>query len=258
MHLKILTYNIHKGFDWKNRNYFLKEMKAFIESTQADIVFLQEVVGKNTKWEGKGKIDDQFEFLADTLWPHSSYGKNAAYDHGHHGNVILSKFPIKSSENIDLSTNKREKRGLLLCKILLPESDEHDEKLLYAASSHLNLLNGGRILQYQKIRDHLSTKEISPTAPLIIAGDFNDWNRKSSKIFEGELGMTETYKALHGNYAKTFPAARPLLPLDRIYVKNLTLKTASVPKPKLVGRLFSHLSDHRPLFCEMEINCLKL
>jgi endonuclease/exonuclease/phosphatase family metal-dependent hydrolase len=105
MLLKILSYNIHKGFDWNNKNYFLQEMKEFIKQSRADIVFLQEVVGKNSKYVAQGMVDSQFEFLADQLWPHFSYGHNAVYDHGHHGNLILSKFPIESFENIDLTTN---------------------------------------------------------------------------------------------------------------------------------------------------------
>jgi endonuclease/exonuclease/phosphatase family metal-dependent hydrolase len=90
MILKVLSYNIHKGFDWNNKNYFLKEIKDFIKTLDVDIVFLQEVVGKNTHLEKSGLIDTQFEFLADELWPHYSYAHNAVYDHGHHGNLILS------------------------------------------------------------------------------------------------------------------------------------------------------------------------
>ncbi|MBC7742165.1 MAG: EEP domain-containing protein, partial [Bdellovibrionaceae bacterium] len=60
MKLKILSYNIHKGFDWGKRNYFL-----------------QEVVGQSDKYKEKGLIDTQFEFLADSIWEHYSYARNA-------------------------------------------------------------------------------------------------------------------------------------------------------------------------------------
>lgn len=252
MRLKILSYNIHKGFDWKNKNYFLQEMKDFIRSSHADIVFLQEVVGKNEKYKGKGLVDSQFEFLADEIWPHFSYGHNAVYDHGHHGNLILSKFPIEEFENIDLSTNKWEKRGLLVCKIKLP-----DTSYLYAACSHLNLLHGGRLLQYQKIKKEIQAclgKEGEDKFPFIIAGDFNDWNKKCAHVFEDDLQMKEVHKAIYGNFAKTFPSALPFLSLDRIYVKNAHVASVEILGPKKAHNVLNHLSDHLPLYCEVEIN----
>jgi endonuclease/exonuclease/phosphatase family metal-dependent hydrolase len=254
MLIKILSYNIHKGFDWNNKNYFLKEMKEFIKSSQADIVFLQEVVGKNSKYEEKGMIDSQFEFLADQLWPHFSYAHNAVYDHGHHGNLILSKFPIESYENIDLSTNGWEKRGLLICKIILPSCNNIKGKFFYAACSHLNLLHSGRILQYQNIKKNILLKNGDHNTPIIIAGDFNDWNKKSTQVFENDLGMQEVHKTIHGNFAKTFPAIYPILCLDRIYVKNLTVKSSTILGPKKTHNFLNHLSDHLPLYCEVEIN----
>ena len=44
----------------------------------------------------------QFEFLADSIWSHYAYGKNAIYQHGHHGNAILSELPFAISNNVDV------------------------------------------------------------------------------------------------------------------------------------------------------------
>jgi endonuclease/exonuclease/phosphatase family metal-dependent hydrolase len=251
MKLKILSYNIHKGFDWKNQNYFLHEMKDFIRSSHADIVFLQEVVGKNEKYKDRGLIDQQFEFLAEEIWPHFSYGHNAVYDHGHHGNLILSKFPIETFENIDLSTNKWERRGMLLAKIQLPE-EKSTIPFFYAACSHLNLLHGGRLLQYEMIKEEVMNR-IDNDTPFIIAGDFNDWNKKCADVFEGELQMHEVHKSIHGKFAKTFPAGFPLLSLDRIYVRNAHVKKVKVLGPSQQDSMFKHLSDHLPLYCEVDL-----
>lgn len=245
MKIKILSYNIHKGFDWNNRNYFLKEIKDFISSAEADIVCLQEVVGKNSKYKDMGLIDAQFEYLAEELWPHFSYAKNAVYDHGHHGNLILSKYPIESFENIDLSTNRYEKRGLLICKIRLADN------YLYVGCSHLNLLHAGRLIQYEMIRKEIELKDDQRT-PFVIAGDFNDWNNKCVNVFENELKMQEVHKSLHGSFAKTFPASYPLLRLDRIYVKNLMIKKVNICQPRTAHSVLEHLSDHLALCCEVE------
>ncbi|MDZ4084170.1 MAG: endonuclease/exonuclease/phosphatase family protein, partial [Bdellovibrionales bacterium] len=112
-HLNILTYNIHKGFDLTQR-FVLESIRENIRAVHADVVFLQEVqaehAGNFKKINGWPK--DQLEFLADEIWPHFAYGKNAVYQNGHHGNAILSKFPIQTFENIDISNNRFERRGI--------------------------------------------------------------------------------------------------------------------------------------------------
>lgn len=248
MRLKILSYNIHKGFDWKNTSYCLKEMKNLIKASEAEIVFLQEVVGRNDVLKERGLIDSQFEFLADELWPHYSYAQNALYDHGHHGNLILSKYPIEQFENINLSTNNWEKRGMLVCEIKIPASEENPkEKTLFAACLHLNLLHSGRKQQYEKIRSFVEMKPEAEVAPFIIAGDFNDWNQKSFLTFEKILGMQEVHKHINGAFARTFPSKVPILCLDRIYVKNMKVLDSHV--------VFydQHLSDHLPIYCEVDL-----
>jgi len=244
MRIKILSYNIHKGFDWKNDKYYLSEIKKLIIESGAELVFLQEVVGENFKLKDKGLIDSQFEFLSDNIWPHFSYGKNAIYDHGHHGNLILSKYPIENYENFNLSTNPFEQRGMLTAKINTPGFS------FFAACIHLNLLHSGRVIQYGKIERYIDLKMTKENLPFVVAGDFNDWNRKSSKSFEKKLGMIEAYRTIHGRYSKTYPAIFPLLSLDRIYVKNFTVIDASV----ILHKNRSALSDHLPLICEVVYN----
>lgn len=248
MKLKILSYNIHKGYDWRNRNYFLRDMKELIRAEQADIVFLQEVVGQNELYRKKGLVDSQFEFLADSVWPHFSYARNALYDHGHHGNLILSKFPIESWENINLSTNALEKRGLLVCKIKLPPLSDQS-RYIYACCAHLDLLQRGRSRQYEMIKKKIHSLDLVANAPLVIAGDFNDWNQKAHRVFEEELKMQEAYKVLHGRLARTFPAAFPVLSLDRIYVRDLKVLSSGIVQPPQTR----HFSDHVPLACEVEL-----
>lgn len=244
MKLKILTYNIHKGFDWNKKNYFLTDIKKLVKTSKANVVFLQEVVGQNEKYKKKGLIDSQFEYIADSVWSHYSYAKNAVFDHGHHGNLILSEFPIENWKHVNITTNRLEKRGFLFCELALPKN-----KSLYVICIHLDLFERGRQKQYKKIKNYIQSLQLPEDAPLILAGDFNDWNKKATKVLEQELRMTEAHKSLYGAFAKTFPAALPLLTLDRIYVRNLKIINSYVlPKPEK-----SHFSDHLPLFCEVQI-----
>lgn len=241
--LRIVSYNIHKGFDPLNKNFILEDIRELIRSSKADIVCLQEVVGRNEKLEEKGLIDNQFEFLADENWAHYSYAKNAVYDHGHHGNLILSKFPIEEFKNIDLSTNQYEQRGLLVCKLSLPENN----KSFTVMTTHLNLTTNGRSKQFKIIREEMN---FHGGEPVLIAGDFNDWNKRASSLFEGILGFEEAHKKIHGAYAKTFPAFLPFLALDRIYTKGLNVLEAKVLRVPHKMKL----SDHLPVLTEVEIS----
>ncbi len=69
-----------------------------------------------------GRIRPIDEFLADTMWSDYAYGRNAVYPEGHHGNAVLSRFPIEYYENRDISVGNGEKRGLLYCRIVPPRS----------------------------------------------------------------------------------------------------------------------------------------
>ena len=95
--IKVLTYNIHKGFDRYNRDFVLHKMRDQLRDAEVDVVLLQEIQGRHYRHEtGISTWPEvtQFEFLADSIWPHYAYGKNAIYEKGHHGNAILSKFII--------------------------------------------------------------------------------------------------------------------------------------------------------------------
>ena len=91
--------------------------------------------------------------------------------------------------------------------------------------------------------------EVPDKAPLIVAGDFNDWRRRIDNVLEREIGLREVFITAYGESAKTFPARFPLLSLDRIYVRN-----ASVHLPVVLPRKpWSHLSDHAPLAAEIHV-----
>jgi endonuclease/exonuclease/phosphatase family metal-dependent hydrolase len=235
MRFRILTYNIHKGFSIGNRRFILDQIKRSIVASKADLVHLQEVGGLH---HGAS----HFEFLADQTWPHFAYGKNAVHTRGHHGNAILSKFPIVSYENQDVSLNRYEKRGLLHATI-------HTEQAhpLHAFSMHLNLRENDRIEQINRLSDRLA-RLVPEDAPLILAGDFNDWRKNVTPILHHDHGMKEAFVELTGKHARTFPSFLPMLPLDRIYYRNLDCRSVSV----LRDGGWNEISDHLPIVAEFE------
>lgn len=246
MNLKILSYNIHKGFNKWGSSFILPQIRDAIRSTDADLVLLQEVVGENAKHKRNIELwpeESQFEFLANHVWPHFSYGKNAVYSERNHGNAILSRYPIISWSHVNLSNHRWEQRGLLHCEInVLPHN-----KIVHALNVHLDLLHSGRVKQVQQILDY--AKNFDDEEPLVLAGDFNDWSCQLTRPLREELEIKETFVELYGKHAMTFPSPKPLLSLDRVYSKNLYPQSATV----LTGHPWDYLSDHYPLFVELKI-----
>lgn len=243
--LRVVTYNIHKGFPIHKASYQLMAIRNAIEELNADLVFLQEIRGKHTIDKKAREFHDQLEILADTLWPHTAYGKNAIYTHTHHGNAIMSRYPFKDYENLDISTNRFEKRGLLHGQIQVPHTDEGP---IHVLCLHLNLFESGRLNQISKLIDR-TNEEISSEEPLIIAGDFNDWrHRLDGKICE-ELGAESAHIDALGNPIRTYPSFFPFLPLDRIFYRNLVLKQSW----RETGKPWVNLSDHLPLVADFTV-----
>lgn len=237
--ITVLTLNAHMGFNLFNRRFVLPELREAIRAVSADVVFLQEVMGEHALHAARvpGWPGAQYEFLADTLWDAHAYGRNAAYPHGHHGNALLSKFPILSQRNRDVSVRGHENRGLLHCVLDVPGGAEP----LHVVCVHLGLRDAHRRRQLALLCSEVHDA-VPASAPLVVAGDFNDWRGRGHPRLR-DCGLAEAFETAYGRLARTFPARRPLLPLDRIYLRN-----ARALKPGVLSlRPWSHLSDHAPL-----------
>lgn len=267
MKLRIATYNIHKGVSAFGRKTRIHDLKEAIKLLDADLIFLQEVQGqhdyhakKHVNWPEQG----QHDFLAGET--HTSvYGMNAVYQHGHHGNALLSRLPILQSTNFDVSDHAYEQRGILHVRIQLGALHAHCFVI------HLGLFAASRRRQVQALITQIQT-EVDNSEPLIIAGDFNDWSKGLSRTLYKELGVIEAFdianhshaelpikrSALNSvkslfksttNHARTFPAGLPWLSLDRVYLRGFEVKQAKV----LSGKPWSNLSDHVPICVDLQL-----
>lgn len=237
--LHVVTYNIHKGFSQFNRRMVVHTLRDRLRDLAPDLIFLQEVQGlhlhhaqRHADWPEQG----QHEFLAEDHWA-AAYGRNMIYDHGHHGNAILSRFPILHSHNQDVTQLRFEKRGLLHCRIALP-----DGRTLHAVSAHLSLFAGSRRRQMHALVDYLAQAAPDDT-PLIVAGDFNDWRNHGDRILCQELGLQEVFSDPQGKPVRSFPAALPLFRLDRIYTRGFRVNERKLHH----GPPWSAISDHAAL-----------
>ncbi len=236
--INIATFNIHKGFTHFNARFALQGQREILRKLNADVIFLQEVQDvhiKHSKRLNASSISGQLEYLADSIWSDHAYGKNAAYPSGHHGNAVLSKFPIINIYNQDISAHNSEQRGMLHCEIQVPQWNQP----LHAICLHLGLFASWRRKQLIDVANFIE-QQVPADAPLIIAGDFNDWSQRAGREFAKRLNIKEVFEHHHGSHARSFPAMLPVLKVDRIYVRGFDVKQAKVH----AGVRFLTLSDH--------------
>lgn len=267
MKIRVATYNIHKGVSSIRSLPRVVALKKAIALFEADVVFLQEVQGRHDHnhaqfgdtldhmhWPGQA----QHQYLAGESH-HAAYGMNAVYDHGHHGNALLSTYPIANAYNHDVSDHAYEQRGILHCVVQTPKGDAH----CYVV--HLGLFEGGRARQADALIEAVQASA-PKDAPVIIAGDFNDWRDTLSDKLRATLGVVEVFdqadagsaladlmRSLTGRgtrAARTFPAALPWFRLDRIYVRGFKVDSAEV----LHGTLWAKLSDHAPIVANLTLS----
>ncbi|WP_317204354.1 endonuclease/exonuclease/phosphatase family protein [Janthinobacterium sp.] len=270
MKIRVATYNIHKGVSAVRGLPRVHALKQAIGLFEAEVVFLQEVQGRHDRNAAQFGAESQghkhwpetaqHEFFAGA-GQHAAYGMNAVYDHGHHGNALLSAYPIASSRNHDVSDHAYEQRGILHCVLQTPDAEVH----CYVV--HLGLFESGRGRQTEALIEAVLAS--APAGePVIIAGDFNDWRNNLSDKLRKALGVVEVFdqrdsRSALGDLvrqmarrpaaapapARTFPAALPWFRLDRIYVRGFKVETAQV----MHGSLWAKLSDHAPIVASLTL-----
>ena len=244
MRFTVATYNIHKGFS-HGRRMVIHELRERLHGLPADILFLQEVLGGHERhatryhdWPAK----PQHEFIAGERWQEVCYGKNCIYQHGHHGNAVLSRYAVTDYENIDISAHSFESRGMLHCELALPDGAK-----LHCLNVHLGLFERGRQWQIRTLCERIRSN-VPRDEPVIIAGDFNDWRDKANRMLMHEIGVAEVFQHVRGRPARTFPSVMPVFRLDRIYARGLRIVDARVHYAFPGARL----SDHAALAATFE------
>ena len=244
--IKVLTYNIHKGFSTSNLRFVLHDIKDSLRHVDADVVFLQEIQGERTI--SKNRFDDwpnnrQFEFLADQVWQHHAYGKNAIYKSGHHGNAILSKYPFIKWENIDVSIMRSASRSLLHGTIQIPGI----EQKVHIICVHLGLFERERESQLATLSKRISS-HVPSDEPLIIAGDFNDWRNTLAEQSLANHGFQQVTSP-PSDY-RSFPSWLPVGGLDKVFVRGgVTTERVKVVRTSLARVA----SDHLPIVVDFSL-----
>lgn len=240
--LRIATYNIHKGVQGlgPQRRLEIHNLGLAVEQLDADIVCLQEVRKVHRHEEqyfSRWPDMPQADFLAPEGYE-AIYRTNAYTRHGEHGNAMLSRWPVMAHKHEDMSDHRFEQRGLLHSEV------EIEGVLVHVVVVHLGLIRASRGRQVEQLGRYIQ-REVPDAAPLVVAGDFNDWgNRVRLQL---ETMQMQTWRA--GKNA-TFPARLPLVQLDYVYARGLRPLGVDVPR----GRAWWRMSDHLPLISEFGLD----
>ncbi|WP_264772091.1 endonuclease/exonuclease/phosphatase family protein [Defluviimonas salinarum] len=230
MMLRLASYNVHKclGLD---RRRLPRRVLSVINAVGADILALQEVdhrLAPRPAALPHRLIERETDY---TVPPFALDGPSL----GWHGQTILVRREIEVTALRRIALPGLEPRGAVLLEA------ETTAGAIRVVGVHLGLIRRYRTMQIAAIRAAIGRRTAMPTA---ILGDYNDWSVRGS----GEALAPEF--RLHAPGA-SFPAARPIAPLDRIALgPGLHLVDAGVhaSAPARIA------SDHLPIWADLRID----
>jgi len=224
------SYNIHRCVGLDGRHDPARVARVIAE-LDTDLIGLQEV---ESRFGGTPDIH-QLNFLADETGFTAVAGSTILRPDSHYGNALLTRHNVREIRSHDLSVPRREPRGILDVDI-----DVHGHRLRVLVT-HLGL---GTRERRRQTRMLLQLVAAHGDEPVVILSDFNEW-----------FPWRPLLRGMHGRLGKppapnTFPAAWPIMALDRIWVAprtNLvTIRAHDSPLARLA-------SDHLPLHAVIEL-----
>ncbi len=214
---------------------------AVLMELEADILCLQEVVNAPDgppQFDQAGQIERAFPGYT------FAFGVNREYRGGTYGNLILSRLPMHSWRNHDLSRARREPRGVLQATVEMP-----DGPTIHLFNVHLGTGHMERRYQARKLMNPELLQQPDRVGPRLVVGDFNEWTRGlTTRLLSEEF---QSFRPRHiAQLPKTFPGLLPLLTLDHCYYEPpLYLEATRLWRTRKA--LFA--SDHLPLIAEFSV-----
>jgi endonuclease/exonuclease/phosphatase family metal-dependent hydrolase len=227
-HIKVGTYNVHRWSGMNGRRAPDAARAGFVISElSTDVLALQEVL---RPFDG----DDPLISIADALHLHLAFVATRVHRRGELGNAILSRWPITSVFALDLSFSRLERRSAVAVRF------QFGERPLSVVATHLALVDRTRHRQVRSLLDHPQLQ-----GPVVLLGDLNAWRRsRATRDLDHALGA-------HDNRAwpASFPSARPMLALDRIYARGARVDAIGAHQSVAARRA----SDHLPVLASLDL-----
>ena len=243
LNLRVVSWNVHKCVGGLDRRYDPERIAQVLAVHQPDVVMLQEVA-QNGRWY---QHERQVDVLGDALGlSHRSYFVNVTFGprRGEYGNAILSRMPITSTENIDLTVAGKKPRSVLHAELRLPLPDG-GARTLHAFNLHLGLGERERREQLRMLLANPRLTHIHHQTPMVVAGDFNDVLGNLGKRILLPAGFLGPRRA-----PRTFPAWAPVRALDSLFVRG-DCELQSLTRARNKGARTA--SDHIPLIADLSI-----
>jgi endonuclease/exonuclease/phosphatase family metal-dependent hydrolase len=227
--LRVATWNIHGAVGADGR-YVPDRVVGVLQEIDADIVALQEVASEqaHTSFLADLERDTGYHVVAGLL--RQRHGSDF-------GNAVLSRFPVRSVEHLDLAVDRYEPRGALDVCV-----DLGLRPLLRVMATHLGLRPGERREQVRRI---LAKVERESPHPTLLMGDLNEWY-----LWGRPLRWLHSHFREMPAAPRTFPAHRPVFALDRIWVSPAGSLRKLVRHATPLAR---SASDHLPLMAEIVV-----
>jgi len=245
MKFRVLSYNIHRAIG-VDRRFRPERIVAIIDNYKPDLVLLQEVDEGAPR---SRELDLAHELAVALNLPYHAVGHNVTLRKGRYGNATLSRFPILSERNIDLTIDLWKRRGCQHTAISLAPDGRHS-RTLDVFNLHLGLSAGQRARQVELLARSGEMTALAPDAACLVGGDFNDWRSLLVPFLTGGMNFRSATDSSTGRPLRTYPSFFPRGPLDRIYYRGpLHLLHATRCRLQL-SRL---ASDHLPIVADFEV-----
>jgi len=238
VNLRFVSWNIHKGIGGVDRRCRLDRTIDVLRATEADVYLLQEV----DEGVPRSRFERQVDVIGDALgMTHRAFAANHLLEKGHYGNAILSRIPFRSSHNLNLTLPLHKRRSALHARFIV-EGLRHG---LWVFNCHLGLAEAERRQQLRRVLRFIDEHHGSQET-VAVMGDLNDvWMQLGPAVLEPAGFRSVARPPL------TFPAFRPLRPLDRVFVRG---RVAIAGCARVDTPLARRASDHLPLSIELRVS----
>ena len=154
-----MTFNLHHC-EGDDSVYNVERIAQFIQEQEVDIILSQEV---DSGYSDRSNYDDQPAILAELLGFYRYYGPNIGDSYG---NLVLSRYPIVSSENTQLpDPEDEEPRGVITSSLSV------NGYTMTMFNTHLSAW--GASLNREEQIEYLSVMTSDWDLPIVFGADFN-------------------------------------------------------------------------------------